>query len=212
MSRKVHREKSSASAAVIIPAAGLFLESDLRKSEKYTLMVLEGIFFLAAALAAWLGRLPSLPDALFIPALGLAAFRGGRAIAHNYIFKWLRDLAGVVETPDSSGAGNSNQAAGRGPRRVISELLCCPICAGTWVGMALLLIYSAWPAFALVLIYALAAAGAAEVLEWVSEYASWRGRAAREEAGTQWLRKNRSGEVLLEEEHSQKEISGRVRV
>lgn len=84
--------------------------------------------------------------------------------------------------------------------RVLGELVCCPICSGTWVGAVLLLMYSLTPPFGTALIYALAAAGIAEILEWVSEYYSWRGRAAREEAGTQWIYKNQPETMYYLEE------------
>jgi hypothetical protein len=71
------------------------------------------------------------------------------------------------------------------------ELVCCPVCSGTWVGVALLVIYSLSAPYGTALIYALAAAGVGELMEWLSEFLFWKGRAAREEAGTAWLYKNR---------------------
>ena len=184
----------------------------LTKTEKTTLIFLDITFFAVAAIIALLGKLPQVSGGVFVLLLGFAAFRGGRAIAYNYIFKWLRDLFGVVEVDDSSGAGRSNEASGKGVHKVVGELLCCPICAGTWVGMMLLLIYSLYPPFGTALIYALAAAGLGEVLEWVSEYFSWRGRAAREEAGTQWLYKNQPEVLSDREERSSIEVSHLIKV
>ena len=43
------------------------------------------------------------------------------------------------------------------------------------------------------MIVVLAAAGVAEILHWTSEFLSWGGRASREQAGTEWLRKNDDG-------------------
>ncbi len=163
----------------------------MNRAEKATLIFLDIFFLVASAGAALLGKLPVIPDWAFLPLLGLAAYRGGRAIAYNFIFKWLRDLAGVKETDDSSGAGQSNQAAGTGVRHALGELLCCPICSGTWVGVGLLVIYALWAPGGAAIIYALAAAGIAEVLDWLSDFLFWNGRRAREEAGSHWLYKNR---------------------
>lgn len=160
-------------------------------AERLTLIAMDILFVIAAAVAAFWGRLPEIPDWAFLPLLGLAAFRGGRAIAYNFIFKWLRDLFGIREVDDTSGAGQSNEPVGKGFQHAIGELLCCPICSGTWVGVVLMLAYAFVPALGTALIYGLAAAGIAEILDWLSEFLFWKGRAAREEAGTQWLRKNR---------------------
>lgn len=180
----------------------------MNKSEKATLILLDAAFFAAATLAAYLGKLPEISSAAFLPLLGLAAFRGGRAIAYNFIFKWLRDLFGVREVDDSSGAGRSNEATGTGIRHALGELVCCPICSGTWVGVALLLIYALLPEVGTALIYALAAAGVAEVLDWLSDFLSWNGRSAREQAGTQWLLKNKPEQLGELEERKQHGSSG----
>jgi hypothetical protein len=163
----------------------------VNRTEKATLIFMDVIFFVAALAAAYLGKLPEIPSWAFLPLLGLAAFRGGRAIAHNYIFKWLRDLIGVDEHEDSSGAGRSLSSIGSGVRHAFSELVCCPVCAGTWMGVGLLVIYALSVVYGTALIYALAAAGMAEMFEWLSEMLFWKARAAREEAGTQWLYKNK---------------------
>jgi prepilin signal peptidase PulO-like enzyme (type II secretory pathway) len=163
----------------------------LNTAERLTLIALDIVFLAAAAVAALLGRLPPIPDWAFLPILGLAAFRGGRAIAYNFVFKWLREMAHIREVEDTSGAGMSNEATGTGIQHAIGELLCCPICSGTWVGVSLLLAYAFLPPLGEALMYALAAAGVAEVLDWLSDFFSWKARAAREDAGTQWLRKNR---------------------
>lgn len=163
----------------------------MNRAEKAALIFLDVLFVIVAAGAALLGKLPPIPDWAFLPILGLAAFRGGRAIAYNFIFKWLREMIGVREVDDSSGAGQSNEAAGTGVRHALAELVCCPICSGTWVGVGLLVIYALYAPVGTALIYALAAAGIAEIFDWLSDFLSWNGRAARERAGTDWLYKNR---------------------
>lgn len=168
----------------------------MKKSETITLMVLGGAFMMEAAVAAGKGKLPEVPPAVFWVLLGLAAYRGGRAVSFNLIFKWLRDLLGVAETPDSSGAGNSNNATGHGPKYILAELVCCPICSATWVAMTLIAIYSIHETFGLALIYGLGAAGVAEILTWMSEHYEWSGRESREASGSYWLEKNTTQSIM----------------
>lgn len=162
----------------------------MNRTEKATLFITDIVFFGVAFAASLLNRLPPIPDAVFFVLLGLAAFRGGRAIAYNLIFLWLRDLFGVREVDDSSGAGKSNEATGHGVRRVLGELVCCPVCSATWVGLGLLVIYALYRPLGEILIYALGAAGLGEVVEWLAEFLFWRGRQAREESGSYWMLKN----------------------
>ena len=142
---------------------------------------------------AWFvgGQLPEITPTLFYVLLGLAAYRGGRAVAFNSVFQWLRELMGAKVVPDSSGAGDSEECRGRqGIRYAFCELVTCPICSGTWVGMLLLVARWIVPDLGNGLIVVLAAAGVAELLHWGSEFLSWKGRAAREQAGTEWERKH----------------------
>ena len=153
-----------------------------------TMIVLEIAFL---GLAYFAGRaLPDIPGGWFYVLLGLAAYRGGRAVAFNAVFEWLRTLLKCKIVTDSSGAGENVEACGTGIMKALGELVTCPICSGTWVGMMLLVAHSVSPALGKGLIVVLAAAGVAELLHWASEFLSWGGRASREDAGTQWLRKN----------------------
>ena len=74
--------------------------------------------------------------------------------------------------------------------QALGELITCPICAGTWFAMALLVARAISLDLGNGLIVILAAAGIAEILHWASEFLEWGGRAARERAGTEWLEKN----------------------
>lgn len=132
-----------------------------------------------------------LHDPLILVLVGLASFRGGRALAYNFIFSWLRSPFTLV-VDDSSGAGKSVEAFGAGLHRVIGELLCCPMCAGTWVGLTLAgLLVLVYP-FGLLVTFVLAASGIGEMLHWRAERDEWQGRAAREDAGSAWLWKNKA--------------------
>lgn len=163
----------------------------MNRTEKATLFYIDIVFIAVAIFAAVAGKLPAIPDGgLFAVLLGLASYRGGRALSYNLIFKWIRDALNVREVEDSSGAGMSNESSGSGVRRILGELVCCPICSSTWAAILLLALYAIVPAFGAVFLYALAAAGVAEVLTWVSEYFEWGGRASREISGSFWLEKN----------------------
>lgn len=154
------------------------------------LILLLMIFVTVAGVLAVFSRPQVLHDPLILLLVGLAAYRGGRAVAYNFIFTWLRAPFTLV-VDDSSGAGKSVEARGKGLRRVLGELLCCPTCAGTWVGLMLAgLLVVAYP-LGLLLAFVLAASGISEILHWWSERNEWQGRAAREEAGSSWLWKHR---------------------
>lgn len=154
------------------------------------LVMLSAAFESLAVIAAYGEDLPVLHDPLILAMLGLAAFRGGRAISYNAIFEWLR-LPFTEVVPDSSGAGMSVESKGSGIQRAVGELLCCPVCTGSWVALVLAgLLVWVYP-FGLVMITVLAAAGIAEIIHWYAERNEWQGRAAREEAGTAWLLKNK---------------------
>lgn len=154
------------------------------------LIMLSAAFESLAIIIAFRGDLAVLRDPLILAALGLAAFRGGRAISYNAVFEWLR-LPFTAVVPDSSGAGMSVESKGSGIQRAIGELLCCPVCTGTWVALILAgLLVWVYP-FGLVSSIVLAAAGIAEIIHWFAERNEWQGRQAREEAGTAWLLKNR---------------------
>lgn len=124
--------------------------------------------------------------------VGLAAFRGGRAISYNGVFAWLREpFCQVVD--DSSGAGESVEPrSDHGPFwYAVGHCLSCPICTSTHVGSMLLSLIAVWQPLGLVAVYALAAAGIAEGIHWWAEKMEWQGRLAREQAGTEWLNKNK---------------------
>lgn len=128
--------------------------------------------------------------ALDLLLLSLATFRLARSVSFNEIFEWLREPFTEV-VPDSSGAGDSVVPKGKGFSRVIGGLLACPICSGTWSALVLFTVFALVPTFGTYLVYVLAFAGGSEILHWWSEKNEWQGRAAREDAGTQWLRKNK---------------------
>jgi hypothetical protein len=123
--------------------------------------------------------------------LGFATYRGARALSYNQVFAWLREPFCKV-VPDSSGAGDGVEAKyERGLMGTIGACLSCPICTGTHVGSLTLTLIALWPSFGITVMYGLAIAGMAEFIHWAAEMFEWRGREARENAGSQWLIKNR---------------------
>ena len=141
--------------------------------------------------------------------LGFAAYRGGRALSYNQVFAWLRaPFCQVV--PDSSGAGDGVEPKyERGLMGAVGACLSCPICTGTHVGSFILTLIAISPSLGIMVMYGLAIAGIAEFIHWAAEMLEWRGREARENAGTQWLDKNRgAGRQRVEPvEHKELEYS-----
>ena len=157
-----------------------FLKS--KHSEYLSLVLFLITFESVLVLIAKSNDLSILRDPLMLGMLGLASYRGGRAIAFNYFFIWLRDPFSVT-IQDSSGAGQTTVPAGSGLKKVIGELLCCPICASTWVALVLAGLLVLYYPFGFILSAVLAIAGIAEFLNWFSEMAEWKGREARQNCG-----------------------------
>lgn len=147
-------------------------------------------FMAIIGLIAYWNRVAVVLTPLNVVVLSLATFRMGRAVAFNEIFEWLRAPFTEV-VADSSGAGDSVSPRGTGLRRVIGGLLACPICSGTWSALILFSLVVVLPPFGMYFAYVMAFAGVSEVLHWWSEKNEWSGRNQREQAGTQWLEKNK---------------------
>lgn len=116
--------------------------------------------------------------------LSLATYRMGHLISYDRVMEPLRSL--FTETvPDSTGAGDSVEPKGIGFQNAIGQLLCCPICSGTWAAAGLVYALYAFPAPARVFITILAVVGAAEILNSAGELFSWGGQYARTMSGAQ---------------------------
>ncbi len=124
--------------------------------------------------------------------LGLAVFRGGRLIAWDHVTEPLRAPFTEV-VPDPSGAGETVEAAGAGPRRALGQLLSCPICSGTWIAAALVYGLRLFPGPTRLMVTILGATGAAEFLNSAAEALSWQAAAARQDVG----RTNREREARV---------------
>jgi hypothetical protein len=127
--------------------------------------------------------------ALFWVLAGFATLRLAHTISYNGIGEWLRFLF-VAVVPDSAG-GSEGHEPKEGPFNVIGQLLCCPICSGTWSAMFLITVYALFPPLGWAFISILGLAGISEMLHWTSQPLEWSGRYFRELAGSEWLWKNK---------------------
>ncbi len=136
--------------------------------------------------------------------LGLATYRLGRLISHDKVFEPYR--APFTKTvPDPSGEGETVEPKGRGAQEAIGDLICCPICSGTWVAAGLVYGMSLFPSITRMFISIMSAVGAAELLNAATEALQWNGQLARERAGTE--RKTRNA---VEEEPSERRMVTRL--
>lgn len=134
--------------------------------------------------------------------LGLATYRLGRLISYDKVFEPYR--APFTKTvPDASGEGDTVEPKGRGVQAAIGDLICCPICSGTWVAAALVYGLNLFPNVTRLFISIMSAVGAAELLNAATEALQWNGQLAREQAGAE--RSNRNGEG--EEMHDRRVVA-----
>jgi hypothetical protein len=114
--------------------------------------------------------------------LGTAAYRIGRMVAFERVAEPLRQPF-TATVPDSSGAGETVVARGRGPQRVLGELLSCPICVATWAASGLFIGLGVLPRYTQTLLSVLSAVGVAELLNQVIEALTWTAEKSRAEVG-----------------------------
>jgi hypothetical protein len=114
--------------------------------------------------------------------LGLATFRVGRLISYDQVTEPYR-LPFTKTVEDSSGAGKTTVAKGSGVRRVIGELISCPICSGTWVAAILVYGMGVAPRATRAFIAIMSATGMAELLNAAQEALEWTGQEQRNEVG-----------------------------
>jgi hypothetical protein len=114
--------------------------------------------------------------------LGLATYRMGHLLSYDSVMEPLRSF--FTETiPDPTGEGESVEPKGKGFQQVIGQLLCCPICTGTWSAAMMVYAMYLWPAPARVFVTILAVVGIAEFLNAAGELFSWGGQYARTASG-----------------------------
>jgi hypothetical protein len=74
---------------------------------------------------------------------------------------------------------------GTGVRAAIGELICCPICAGTWVAAGLVYGLHFFPEMTRTFLAIMSSIGAAELFNAATEMMEWTGQLARELGGTE---------------------------
>jgi hypothetical protein len=127
--------------------------------------------------------------------LVVAASFGGSAISYMFIGEWIRAPL-TKEVPHSS---NSNiieiEPKYEGWLKSPGVLLCCPICAGTWVGVGLLALMVINYNFGYYTVIALSLGGAARLITRLSELLEWQSRFAQERTA-ELNRSNAQAEAL----------------
>jgi hypothetical protein len=120
--------------------------------------------------------------------LGLSSYRMGRMVSYDLVMQTLRaPFARTV--PDPTGAGDSVEPKGTGWRRAIGDLICCPICAGTWIAAALVYGLELAPRPTRLLLSIMGSIGLGELLNALTESLEWGGQHSRELAGEQAMAK-----------------------
>jgi hypothetical protein len=138
--------------------------------------------------ATWLSTRPALErrrgivGPMQLAKLGIATYRIGHMLAYERVATPIRRPF-TQTIRDSSGAGETVVARGRGPRWVLGELLSCPICAGTWAAAALYIGLAVAPRLTGGLLDILTPTGIAEVLDEGVERLTWQAREARTRTG-----------------------------
>ncbi len=159
------------------------LDWQRRTSERATKLALMGVFtgILAAVAPARKSNASPL-TALDAGLRSFATFRAGRMLAYDEVAEPLREpFAETVE--DDSGAGLTTESKGQGSRKVIGDLLTCPVCAGTWAAAGMVYGLRIAPGPTRLLITIFGAAGAAELLNGTVEALQWHAQVQRKEAG-----------------------------
>lgn len=121
-------------------------------------------------------------SAMDLALLAFSTYRLGRLIAYDRVMEPFRQFfANTV--PDSTGAGESVDPKGEGFQQAIGQLICCPICAGTWVAALLTYLLYLVPGPTRVFLTMTTAIGMAELLGAATEAMSWSGQYARTMSG-----------------------------
>lgn len=125
-------------------------------------------------------------SAMELVLLAFSTYRLGRLVAYDRVMEPFRRFF-TDTVPDSTGAGESVEPKGVGFQQSIGQLICCPICAGTWIAALLTYLLILFPGPTRVFLTMTAAIGAAELLGAITEALSWSGQYARTMAGSKMI-------------------------
>ena len=138
--------------------------------------------------------------------LVLAASLGGAGIAYLFIGDWIRWPL-TKEVPHSSNSNMTEiEPKYEGWLKSPGVLLCCPICASTWVGAGLLGLLAINYSLGYYIILALSVSGAGRVIVRFSEMLEWQSRYAQERTA-ELNRKNAIEERRLEERRKEYQLN-----
>lgn len=148
-------------------------------SERLAKIVLQGVFLSTLAIATSLRELSLSPCEWVM--LGLAIVRCGRMIAFELIMEPWRST--VAKTVEHAHAGMTTEPKyDSGWRQSLGQLVTCPICAGTWSALVLIVGLLFWPSLFHVLIILLSAVELGEVVHELIERLCWGAAAARKQS------------------------------
>ncbi|HEX9018485.1 MAG TPA: DUF1360 domain-containing protein [Anaerolineaceae bacterium] len=125
-------------------------------------------------------------SAMDLTLLAFSTYRLGRLIAYDRVMEPFRKFF-TNTVPDVTGAGESVDPKGEGFQQAIGQLMCCPICAGTWVAALLTYGLYLFPGPARVFLTMTTAIGVAELLGAATEALSWTGQQARTNSGAKMM-------------------------
>jgi len=114
--------------------------------------------------------------------LSLATYRMGHLLSYDRVMEPLRSFF-TNTIPDPTGEGESVEPKGEGFQQVMGQLLCCPICTGTWAAAVMIYGLYVLPGPTRVFVTIMAVVGLGEILNAAGELFSWGGQYARTKSG-----------------------------
>ncbi len=150
--------------------------------KRLTYVMLSGTFVLSISIFSLLHSTVVLTP-LLLAELGFAVYRLGRMVSYDRVMETYRSPF-VHTIPDPTGAGDTTEARGQSWRQAIGELICCPICAGTWIAAILVLGLTLVPQVMMAFVNIFCVVGIAELVNGATEFLEWNGQLARENAGS----------------------------
>ena len=137
---------------------------------------------------------------LNIVLLAFATYRMGHLLSYDRVMEPLRSF--FTETiPDPTGEGMTVEAKGEGLQQVIGQLMCCPICTGTWAAAGMVYALYLFPGPAQIFITIMAVVGMAEIINAAGELFSWGGQYARNSSGSINLARKQRERILTPHEY-----------
>lgn len=141
--------------------------------------------------------------------LSFSTLRLGRLVAYDRVMEPFRQFF-TNTVPDPTGAGDTVDAKGEGFQQSLGQLICCPICVGTWMAALLTYLLYLFPGPTRVFLIMTGVIGIAELLNAAAEAWSWTGQQARTMSGAMMREQERLRE--REREYGSQDPSGPERL